>query len=152
MKRTETTMKAIGDNTFYIRPFPAFTAANISGELVKMLSPVIGAIASAIGVSGSPKEAAAGVMDMDIDEVAPKLLIDNRNVSVEGDCTEGKTVVLTYDLANEVFCTDIQDMFVLCIEVIKVNFSGFFSKIAGQFGSLQGTSGETELNASAAST
>ena len=172
MKQTETTMKAIGDNTFYIRPFPAFTAANISGELVKMLSPAVGAIASAIGVSGNAKEAAADVMSMDIDEVAPKLgdalsglsgdnlerlmkklLIDYRNVSVEGECTEGKAVILTYDLANEVFCADLQDMFVLCIEVVKVNFSGFFSKIAGQFGSLQGTLGmETASNATDAST
>ena len=74
MKQQETTQKTIGENTFYIRPFPAFRAANISGELVKILSPAVGAIASAVGVSGAnAKDAAASVMDMDIDEVAPKL-------------------------------------------------------------------------------
>ena len=30
MKQQETTQKTIGENTFYIRPFPAFRAANIS--------------------------------------------------------------------------------------------------------------------------
>ena len=34
MKQQETTQKTIGENKFYIRPFPAFRAANISGELV----------------------------------------------------------------------------------------------------------------------
>ena len=161
MKQQETTQKTIGENTFYIRPFPAFRAANISGELVKILSPAVGAIASAVGVSGaSTKEAAASVMDMDIDDVAPKLgdalsglsgdsierlmkklLIESGNVSVEGPTTNGDVKVMDLDIANEVFCTEIQDMFILCFEVVKVNFRGFFSKIADRFGGLLTASG-----------
>lgn len=162
MKQMETTQKVIGENTFFIRPFAAFTAANISGDLVKTLTPVVGALISSIGVSGgaSTGEAVAGVMDMEIEEVAPKLgdalsglsgdtverlmkklIITHGNVSVEGPITDGSTKVLDLDLANEVFCTDLQDMYALCIEVVKVNFKGFFSKIAGQFGDLRGVLG-----------
>lgn len=46
----------------------------------------------------------------------------------------GRVVTLDKDLADEVFCGDIQDMFILCYEVIKVNFSGFFKKLGVQFG------------------
>ena len=65
-----------------------------------------------------------------------KLLIDHKNVSVEGETTDGEVKLLTYDIANEVFCGDVQDMFVLCFEVIKLNFNGFFKKMAAQFGGL----------------
>ena len=66
-----------------------------------------------------------------------KLLIDNKNISVEGEATDGDTKPLTMDLANEVFCGEIQDMYILCFEVIKINFKGFFEKIGAQFGSLK---------------
>lgn len=179
VKQVEVTEKVIGENTFYIRPFPAFKAANISGELVKLLSPVMGAIASSIGaVDGSTvdavsdlkegntegavsgiKEAAAGIMEMDVDEIAPKLssalsglsgdaiermmkklLVDYQNISVEGPATDGAVKRMDIDLANEVFCTDLQDMLILCVEVVRVNFKGFFSKIAGLFGDQTGAS------------
>ena len=163
MKQQETTQKTIGENTFYIRPFPAFRAANISGELVKILSPAVGAIASAVGVSGAnAKDAAARVMDMDIDEVAPKLgdafsglsgdsierlmkklLIESGNISVEGPTTNGDVKVMDLDIANEVFCAEIQDMFILCFHVIKLNFNGFFKKIAGLSGKVGSASPKT---------
>ena len=38
MKQMEVTEKQIGESTFYIKPFPAFTAVNISGELAAILS------------------------------------------------------------------------------------------------------------------
>ena len=52
MKRMETTEKVIGENTFYIRPFAAFTAANISGEVIAVLSPVLGGLAPLFGDMG----------------------------------------------------------------------------------------------------
>ena len=42
MKFTE---KQIGENTFYIKPFPAFVAANISGDLAAVITPMIGSLA-----------------------------------------------------------------------------------------------------------
>ena len=151
MKRMEVTEKQIGENTFYLRPFPAFTAANISGELAALITPMISGLAPIFGGKSMDQ-----VMDMEMEDALPalsdafsslsgdkverlmkKLLIDHKNISVDNPET-GKTEVLNLDLANEVFCGDVQDMFLLCFEVIKINFSGFFKKLGAQFGDLRG--------------
>lgn len=160
MKQMEVTEKTIGQNTFYLKPFPAFVAVNISGELAALLTPMIGGVAALLGGGsageGSTESKPDSVMDIDIDEALPtltkafsslsgdkferlmkKLLIDNKNISVEGDATDGNVKLLTYDLANEVFCGDVQDMYILCFEVIRLNFKGFFTKLGAQFGSLK---------------
>lgn len=157
MKQTNATQKAIGENTFYIRPFGAFTAANISAELVSLLSPVIGVIAPVLNAlpeeTEEGKTASFDIMNMDAEKVVAaatpslsrlsgdklevmmkRLMIDYGTVSIEGDITDGKAMRLTEDLANEVFCGEIQDMFLLCFEIIKVNYNGFFKKLGGQFG------------------
>lgn len=161
MKQMEVTEKKIGENTFYLKPFPAFVAVNISGELAALLTPFIGSLAPFIGGninSGeTPEEKNKGdILDADVNDVLPaftkafsslsgdkferlmkKLLIDHKNISVESESTEWNVKLLTYDLANEVFCGDVQDMYILCFEVIRLNFQGFFGKIGARFGSLQ---------------
>lgn len=151
MKQMEVTKKRIGGNTFYIRPFPAFTAANISGELSSVIAPIIGGLSPLFEGRDSEE-----VLDMDIAQAIPsitaalgqldgdkvehlmeRLLITSRNISVAGEATDGETVTLDMDLANEIFCGEIEDMVMLCVEVVKVNFGGFFKKVAGQSGSLQ---------------
>ena len=174
MKRMERTEKVIGENTFYIVPFAAFTATNISAELSAVLSPMLGSMGAMIGNidaeaamravsqpsfnAGNEAEedrgvTASDIMNMDMEKVLPalasafgslsgdrlerlmrRLLVDHQNISVEGEITDGRVVTLDKDLADEVFCGDIQDMFILCYEVIKVNFSGFFKKLGVQFG------------------
>ena len=95
------------------------------------------------------------LMDMDIEEALPsitdalgnisgdkvehlmkRLLVDTGNISVEGPDTDGSVKVLDRDLADEVFCGEIQDMVILCYEVIKLNFRGFFKKLGARSGSL----------------
>lgn len=164
MKRMEVTEKRIGDYVFYITPFPAFTAANISGDLAALLAPMVGALAPLVGGTTqdtSSKQTAeagedGGILDADVEEVLPtianafsslsgdqferlmkKLLIDHKNVSVEGEATDGQTLRMDYDLANEVFCCDIWGMYQLCWEVIKLNFGGFFGKFGTRSGNLQ---------------
>ena len=192
MKRMERTEKVIGENTFYIAPFAAFTAANISVELTAILSPMLGSVGAVVGeidmkeamkAANQPSfdaenasEEAGGfavedIMNMDMEKLMPafarafgslsgdkferlmrRLLVDNQNISVQGEATEGRTVTLTADLANEVFCGEIQDMLLLCYEVIKVNFSGFFKKLGAQFGrQLRAMSAENPSAASTAS-
>lgn len=192
MKRMERTEKVIGENTFYIAPFAAFTAANISVELTAILSPMIGSMGAVVGeidmkeamkAANQPSfdtenasEKAGGfavedIMNMDVGKLMPalarafgslsgdkfehlmrRLLVDNQNISVQGEVTEGRTVNLTADLANEVFCGEIQDMLLLCYEVIKVNFSGFFKKLGAQFGrQLRAMLAENQSAASTAS-
>ena len=153
LKQTEVKQKTIGDYTYYIKPFAAFVSANLSGELAGLISPLLGALAPLLGEDDKD---IGDIMEMDVSNIAPaisaafstlsgdkieslmkKLLVTNGNISLEGPITEGETVKLTYDLANEVFCGDVQDMFILCAEVIKLNFKGFFKKLGGQFGSLR---------------
>ena len=45
MKRLTPVVKEIGDNKFYIRPFSAFTAANMTGDLANVATPILAAIA-----------------------------------------------------------------------------------------------------------
>ena len=144
MKQMETTKKKIGENTFYIKPFPAFTAANITALLAKTIGPLLGGLGG-LTKNGSTAEE---IMNSDLSEVLPamtgaladidpdqlerlvqKLISDYKNVSVSGPATENEVEILTYDLANEVFCGELIDMVKLCIEVCKVNFGGFFSKL-----------------------
>ena len=151
MRRMQTIEKVIGENTFYIRPFGAFAAANISGELAALLSPILAGIAPLFGgldTGDGGSDAAANPLDMDIEEALStisgdkvermmrRLLIDQQNISVQGEDTDGDTVILDKDLADEVFCGELQDMFILCYEVIKLNFKGFFKRVGIRSGSL----------------
>lgn len=166
MKQLESHAVQVGETTFYIRPFPAFTAANVLGRLTKIVTPLIGGILPALeGIAPAVKDAlggaadedagdemGGGVLDTDLSKAGPaiaaafsslsgdklevmlrQLLIVHQNVAYD-DLTTGKTVRLTEDNANELFCGDTQDMFMLAFEVCKINFSGFFDKLASQFG------------------
>ena len=145
MKQLDFQEKKIGDNTFYIRPLPAFKAANISGEVAGFLMPVIGTLAPLI-------TSEKGVQDMTLEEAAPtisnafsalsgakvegllkKLLLDGKNISFvtpEND----KPEILTESIANELFCANVQEMFMLAFEVIRTNYGGFFAKLSSQSG------------------
>lgn len=162
MKQMEVTEKQVGENIFYLKPFPAFVAVNISGELASVLTPMLGGLAALFdskkpkGDTAGEEGSGGGILDSNIEDAIPalsqafsalsgdklerlmkKLLTDNKNISVEGEATDGATKILTSDLANEVFCGDAQDMYILCYEVIKLNFGGFFKNLGAQFGSLK---------------
>ena len=141
LKQMEAQKVNIGDNTFYIKPFPAFKAANITGDLASVLSPLIGVIAPLVG-NGD-------LMDIDVNKAAEALsgstaingdkleslmskLLLGENIVIEYEDDDGKThqEMLNRDLADEVFCGNVQDMFVLCVYVIKLNFNGFFERLA----------------------
>ena len=142
--------RVLGGNTFYVRPFGAFKAANMSGEIMSILMPII-ARAAPIAVGAEVKNGVINLLDMDAEKAAPhlanamsgisgdklelllrKLLIQHKNISVEIDGKDAET--LTADLADELFCGDMQDMFILAFDVIKANYSGFFEKLGSQFG------------------
>jgi hypothetical protein len=133
--------KELGGNTFYIRPFPAFTAANISGELGGIVAPVVaGALpflgdgGDAVNLDASAFGSAMSALSGDkVESLLKKLLIKHGNISVK-PAGEAEAVTLDSDLANELFCGSAQDMFVLAFEVIQANFSGFFENIASRFG------------------
>ena len=154
MKQFEAKERTLNGVTFYIRPLPAFKAANISGEIFSLILPLLGSLAPLAGkVNAGEGE---GLFDIKSEDAAPilsqglsklggdqveqllnKLLIKHKNVSVDinGD---DNPILLTEDLANEVLCTNVQDMYVLAFDVIQSNYSGFFGKLSSQFGGLLG--------------
>lgn len=61
----------VGENSFHIKPFSAFKAANLTGELASVLSPLIGAIAPLVGDGD--------LMDVDVNKACRGTANINRN-------------------------------------------------------------------------
>lgn len=151
MKQLESREVTVGENIFYIRPLPAFKAANLSGELAALVLPLVTGLTSLIPAGTTAENMGNGLFDIDVKDAGPAisaafsslsgdkieailkhLLIAGKNISVE---VPGERVqILTEDLANEVFCEDVQDMFILAFEVIRTNYNGFFKNLGGRFG------------------
>lgn len=164
LRQTEPKKETIGDYNFYIKPFPAMVAANLTGDLASLLTPVLAALLLLVKKDKKDEDSEntdGGLMDIDVDQAAAsmaksmdgfsgqrvesmmkKLLVTHRNVVVElpqldeDDIETGEyeQEILDMDLVNEIFCGDVQDMFILAFYVIRLNFNGFFKKLAGRFG------------------
>ena len=67
MKQMEPRIATVGDNTFYIRPLPAFKAANLTGELAALVLPLVSGLAPLLDKVDSSKEG-GGLMDLDVSE------------------------------------------------------------------------------------
>lgn len=151
MKQLEPTIEKVGGTKFYITPFPAFKAANLTGELASVLAPLLGVLAPLVNDgslmdvdAGRAAEAMAGCTAINgdkLEKLMQKLLLGG-HIVVEAPNEDGEIEGqrLDMDLANEIFCGEVQDMFVLCFHVIKLNFNGFFKK----FASLSGKEGLAE--------
>lgn len=142
LRQIESHKVNLGEYVFYIKPFPAFKASNITGDLASVLSPLIGLLAPLVSTKDS-------LMDIDVNKIAESL--SGTNI-VSGDKLEplmeklllGGHIVIEFedengdkqqekldrDIVDEAFCGNVQDMFILCIHVIKLNFNGFFGKLA----------------------
>ena len=150
MKQLEPREVKVGENIYYIRPLPAFKAANLTGELAALVLPLVSGLAPLIAAVDPDKED-NGLLDIDVEDATPAvasafaqldgdkvekilrhLLLSGNNISIE--VPGEKARLLSEDLANEVFCTDVQDMFILAFEVIRTNYNGFFKKLAARFG------------------
>lgn len=155
MKQFEPVDVTVNGYDFHIFPFPAFKAANMSGELVSVLGPALGSLLTLLG-NDDDKQEDSNLLDVNLEKSAPaiagafssisgdkiegllkRLLISGRNISVEMD-DEGATYV-TEDVMNEIFCGSVEGMFILAFHVIKTNFGGFFKK----FENLSGVVGKT---------
>ena len=148
MKQLEPRIATIGENTYYIRPLPAFRAANLTGELAAVIVPLLAGLAPLFAGANET----VNLMDVDLEAASPaignafsslsgdkveallkKLLIDGGNITFETP-DDDKPQRLTMDLANELFCEEVQDLFLLAFEVIRTNYNGFFKKLSAQFG------------------
>ena len=149
MKTHEPQLKTIGDNSFYIRPFGAFKAANISGELFSIILPVLGGVIPSAAkafknenvfdseVELDAQSLAAGLSSLNGDKIESLmrlLLVKHNNIGVELDDSTN-AVPLTNEIVDRIFCGEVQNMYLLAAEVIKVNFNGFFKSLGNLFGS-----------------
>ena len=157
MSRMNSTTKTIGDKTFVLFPFGAFYAANLSGELARLLGPFLVSIFSIVDANSSDLEGKSigdlmptlipGFQSLhgdDLEMLLKKLLVNQKNISVQYRDDDGKlhTDLLTWDLADEIFSQHFEDMLQLALEVINLNWSDFFTKLRGQYGGLIGSTEE----------
>lgn len=152
MKRQTPTTKTIGEYNYYIYPFGALIASRLTGDLLALVTPMLGAAAPLIGKQLNEED--ASLFDLEVEELAPvlsgafasltgekveslmrQLLLDHKNIYFEGMGDESPKLLGADDL-NEIFCLDLQDMYLLAWEVLKLNFKGFFKKLSTQSGDL----------------
>ena len=162
MKQDSAIQKQIGEYLYYIRPFPAFTAARMTAKLGKIVGPVLGRVSPALSAfmemskdEDTPILEAVGQLDLEttaeslglalaeidpdaLEEVLRLLLIQHGSISYRkmGSASVSR---LTEDDANEIFCQALDEMLALAVETVKVNFSGFFKRLAAQYGLQLGT-------------
>lgn len=152
----------IGEYEFAIYPFGAFVSATISGDLTRYVGPVIAGLLPLMGdaqqgdLNDPDHDFLQDIMKKDLSEVVPilmmavqqidgqilqkllkELLVDYKNISVQYRDEKGEVKMeqLTFENANDIFTQSLDGMIQLAIEVCKVNFSDFFSRLGLRFGS-----------------
>ena len=148
LKQLGKKVETIGEYKYHISPFPAFKAANLSGELASVLAPLFSVLLPLIGDGES-------LMDVDVTKAAAALSVSNisgdkleklmtklllgGHITVEYSDENGErqAEILDMDLANEIFCGGIEDMFILCFYVIRLNYNGFFEKATALSGTVE---------------
>ena len=154
MKQRTPKKVTIADIDFFITPFAAFYAANLSGEIMSVLAPILSGLAGLltsnmngeefsltdIKVEDAAGKLAPALAELDGDKLETllrKLLINKGNISYsyseDGIEYSGK---LTYDEVNELFCQDVMGLYRLAWEVISLNFGNFLSKVPARSGNL----------------
>ena len=150
LKQLETREVTVGENIFYIRPLPAFKAANMTGELAALVLPLVSGLAPLLSAVDLEKED-NGLLDIKVEDAAPTiagafssldgnkveqilkhLLIAGSNISVEQAGARVRGV--TGGRAGEVVGSGVRDMFIVAFEVIRTNYNGFFKKLGDRFG------------------
>jgi len=144
----------VGEYTYHIMPWAPFKAAKNLGTLQKYILPVVGKLADGVAhnpdvlemdtntdmgsimscLDGTFQEIANRLDENAIDALL-KMILDSEYISVDDPAT-GKPAKLTEPVLNRLFTGNIADMFVLAAEVIKVNYSDFFTIFGSRFGNL----------------
>ena len=85
LKQLETREVTVGENIFYIRPLPAFKAANMTGELAALVLPLVSGLAPMLSAVDTEKEG-NGLLDIKVEDAAPA--IAGAFSSLDGDKVE----------------------------------------------------------------
>ena len=73
MKQLESREVTVGENIFYIRPLPAFKAANLSGELAALVLPLVTGLTSLIPSGTTAENMGNGLFDIDVKDAGPAI-------------------------------------------------------------------------------
>lgn len=151
---------------FAIFPFPAMTAAMISGDLAQFVGPIIAGVIPIIGGGNSEEEIGENSIDRllsmsnaellpslnaalstlngeNVQKILTELLIRYGNINCEySDEVTGvrKQEKLTRSLLDELFIGRLDSMLMLALDVVKLNFADFFTGILSQYGSRRAAS------------
>lgn len=148
-----------GNAEYAIYPFPAMTAAGISGDVARFAGPIVAGVAPILfdGSGNGKTDALSALMNTDIKDLGPmintalstlgkdnvqkilsELLLDYGNIAVEYRDETGKLIQcrLTKEVADEIFIGQLDIMFSLCIDVINLNYKGFFTSLIDRSGGL----------------
>lgn len=167
-KLMEATRVSYNDVEYAIFPFPAMVSTGIVGDLAKYIGPIVSALMPLM--SGDLKgtnideigmEVMDNVMKRQVDELVPvlqsafraldgeslqkivkSLLIENNNISYEYVDDNGRVITrrLTASAMDELFIGNLNVMVKLCIDVVRVNFTGFFGNRLSRSGGQRGKS------------
>lgn len=163
MKRMEMRDITVGEYQFKIRPFGAKDATYIFGDVASIILPILGTVSVASDDRDAVNMEMFDGMDMDKDslvkalaringnalsKLVSELLLDHSNIRVL-DPEKNTYEVMGEDDFDEIFCQYLAGMLTLCAEVVRLNFSGFFSDASTLFGRLfkvrhAGSSNSTE--------
>lgn len=154
--------KSIGNNTFYVSPFPPLISLGLLGDIQAVITTSLGNnnIANGNAVADSDEKS---LLDKDINmgaviagignnlkgpalvQFAERILLTEM-VSVK--CPgETEAVKLTKGKLNEIFAGHIKDMLELMYFVLEVNYADFFEKMPNLTGILAGIKEITQSQA-----
>ena len=157
LKQIEPKQVTIDGRDYWITPFPAFKAGNLSGELASVIAPLFAAIIPVIKTMKNGLNTDLADIDLatastalqkvsgdQIESTMRKLLLGGHIATkLEDDNGRLTAVRLDEDIVNELFCGDVMGMYALCYQVIAINFNGFFKKAASLSG--QESASETPI-------
>lgn len=139
LAKFETKNKKIGDNVFYVCPFPPFQALELLGDIQAVVT-----TAMKDSISAVDKESES-VLDAKINigviiagfgkNLTGNVLVKFANRMIDAEYVsvmqkgEDEAVKLTEALANNLFSAKLTDMLKLLYFIIEVNYSDFFALI-----------------------
>ena len=152
MRQLDPKRVTIGGIEYAIFPFGAFDAAAISGDLAKIVGPVLVGVLPLLDATDDANwsdlapSLASVLTSLDGDNLQNllrQLLIVKKNISCEYRDEEGQIVQknLTVEVANELFVGNLDAMVELAVEVVKFNFGGFFTQMRTLFGKRKKSTG-----------
>lgn len=158
MRQMEPRRVTIGEVDFAIFPFAALDATVVFGDLTKVVGPFVSAAVPILG--GSVEDTVENIFSMN-----PEIVVDSLNkafVTMDGEKLgfilrrllifykkisyeyrdergDAQQRILDADGLNDLFTGDLEGMIRLAIEVINLNFAGFFKNMLGRYGNVTGT-------------